>query len=84
MGNVKSNLNVFICGKTLLDENFQIIDNLFPENKVDEKLNNSDIKFRVKENIKSENNFSISWKSFILDKPIDANISEKLINHIIN
>ena len=84
MGNVKSHLNVFICGKTLLDENFQIIDNLFPENKVDEKLNNSDIKFRVKENIKSENNFSISWKSFILDKPIDANISEKLINHIIN
>ena len=84
MGNVKSNLNVFICGKTLLDENFQIIDNLFPENKVDEELNNSDIKFRVKENIKSENNFSISWKSFILDKPIDANISEKLINHIIN
>lgn len=82
MGNIKSNLNVFICGKTL--ENFQIIDNLFPENKVNEELNNSNIKFRVKENIKSENNFSISWKSFILDKPIDVNISEKLINHIIN
>ena len=84
MGNVKSNLNIFICGKTLQKENLEIINNLFPKNLVDEKLNNSDIKFIVKESIKSENNFSISWKCFILDKPIDINISENLINHIIN
>ena len=67
MGNVKSNLNIFICGKTLQKENLEIINNLFPKNLVDEKLNNSDIKFIVKESIKSENNFSISWKCFILD-----------------
>lgn len=84
MGNVKSNLNVFICGKTLQKENLEIINNLFPKNIDGENLYNSDIKFRAKENIKSENNFSISWKCFILDKPIDINISEKLINHIIN
>ena len=84
MGNVKSNLNIFICGKTLQKENLEIINNLFPKNLVDEKLNNSDIKFIVKESIKSENNFSISWKCFILDKPIDINVSENLINHIIN
>ena len=67
MGNVKSNLNIFICGKTLQKENLEIINHLFPKNLVDEKLNNSDIKFIVKESIKSENNFSISWKCFILD-----------------
>ena len=84
MGNVNSNLNVFICGKTLHKENSEIIDKLFPNNIVYEKLNNSDFKFRVKENTKSEKDFSVSWKCFILDKPIDINISEKLINHIIN
>jgi len=83
MGNVKSNLNVYICGKTSEKENLSIIDNLFPNKKADEILYNSDIKLRVKENIKSEKDFSISWRCFIIDKAIDINISEKLINHII-
>ena len=83
MGNVESNLNVFICGKTLEKENLEIIDNLFPKNIDCVELYNSNIKLRAKENTKSENNFSISWKCFILDKSIDINISEQLINHII-
>ena len=50
------------------------------------KLYETDYTFRVKE--KNENlkeiNFNISWKCFILDKTLDSNLSEKLINHIKN
>ena len=82
---MKSNLNVFICGN-LNKENTMIIDALFTKESDNVKLYETDYTFRVKErneNLK-EINFNISWKCFILNKILDSNLSENLINHIKN
>ena len=86
MGNVKSDLNIFICGNTFSDENQNIINNLFPQTNEDIKFNGTKYFFKVrkaKEEIKNIN-FVIHWKCFILHKKLDSNLSVKLIDFIIN
>lgn len=86
MGNINSNLNVFICGNTLNEENKNIINNLFPKSGDNLRLDDTEYSFRIREIQEKKNdiNFNINWKCFILDKIMDLEITERLINHIKN
>ena len=85
MGNVQSNLNIFICGNTLSDENMDLMNNLFPETEESIRFDGTEYDFRIRKLKKKEIQiqFSIYWKCFILDQKLDSNLSEKLINYII-
>ena len=86
MGNVQSNLNIFICGNTLSDENMDLMNNLFPETEESIRFDGTEYNFRIRKLKKKEIQiqFSIYWKCFILDQKLDSNLSEKLINYIIS
>lgn len=86
MGNINSNLNIFICGNTLNEENKNIINNLFPKSGDSLRLDDSEYSFRIREIQEKKNdiNFNINWKCFILDKIMDLEMTERLINHIKN
>ena len=49
MGNINSNLNVFICGNTLNEENKNIINNLFPKSGDNLRLDDTEYSFRIRE-----------------------------------
>ena len=86
MGNVQSNLNIFICGNTLSDENMDLMNNLFPETEESIRFDGTEYDFRIRKLKKKEIQiqFQIYWKCFILDQKLDSNLSEKLINYIIS
>ena len=86
MGNIQSNLNIFICGSTLSNENLNLVNNLFPEAKENIKLDGTDYDFRIRRVKREEKQikFSINWKCFILDKKLDLYLADKLLNYIIS
>ena len=85
MGNPQSNLNIFICGNTLIKENINLVNGLFPQQKEDIKFDDTEYIFRTRAlKINEEQpKFSIRWKCFILDHKLDSDLSEKLINYTI-
>ena len=85
MGNPQSNLNIFICGNTLIEENKELVNDLFPQEKEDIKFDDTEYIFRTRAYKINEESpkFSISWKCFILDHKLDSDLSEKLINYTI-
>ena len=69
MGNLQSNLNIFICGNTLSDENMDLMNNLFPETEESIRFDGTEYNFRIRKLKKKEIQiqFSIYLKCFILD-----------------
>ena len=57
MGNVQSNLNIFICGNTLSDENMDLMNNLFPETKESIRFDGTNFRIRKLKKKKHKYNF---------------------------
>ena len=65
MGNPQSNLNIFICGNTLIEENKELVKDLFPQEKEDIKFDDTEYIFRTRAYKINEKNpkFSIMFYS---------------------
>ena len=48
MRNPQSNLNIFICGNTLIEENKELVKDLFPQEKEDIKFDDTEYIFRTR------------------------------------